>query len=46
MRKLEREQEFLARKLDPEKQQEYKNRIKILFRAIRQDAQSRQKSKN
>lgn len=46
MRKLEREQEFLMRKMDPEKQHEYKNRIKISFRAIRQDAQSRQKPKN
>lgn len=45
MRKLEREQEFLMRKMDPEKQHEYKNRIKILFRAIRNDAQSRQKPK-
>jgi ribosome biogenesis GTPase len=45
MRKLEREQEFLMRKMHPEKRHEYKNRIKILFRAIRQDAQSRQKPK-
>lgn len=45
MRKLEREQEFLVRKMDLEKQHEYKNRIKILFRAIRQDEQSRQKPK-
>lgn len=46
MRKLEREQEFLLRKLDPEKQHEYKKRIKILFRAIRRDGQSRDKGKN
>ncbi|HYL63214.1 MAG TPA: ribosome small subunit-dependent GTPase A [Candidatus Methylomirabilis sp.] len=45
-RKLQREQEFLLRKLDPERQHEYKKRIKILFRAIRQDAQSRSKEKN
>ncbi len=45
-RKLEREHLFLLRKLDPGKQHEYKKRIKILFRAIRQDAQSRSKEKN
>jgi len=45
MRKLERERVFLMRKLDPEKQHEHKNRNKILFRAIRQDAQSRRKLK-
>ena len=46
MRKLEREQEFLDRKMDPAKQHEYKKHIKILFRAIRGDAQSRDKRKN
>ena len=44
-RKLEREEEFLLRKMDPEKQHEYRKRIKILFRAIRQDVQSRNKDK-
>lgn len=42
LRKLEREQEFLERKRSSQKQHEYKNRIKILFRAVR-DAQSRGK---
>lgn len=45
MHKLKREEEFLMRKMHPEKQHAYKNRIKLLFRAIRQDAQSRQKPK-
>jgi len=44
-RKLAREEEFLSRKVDPEKQQEYKKRIKLLFRAIRRNAQSRNKDK-
>lgn len=43
LRKLEREQEFLERKRGWQKQQEYKNRIKILFRAMRRDTQSREK---
>lgn len=46
MRKLEREQEFWLRKMDPEKRHEYKKRIKILFRAIRRDGQSRDKDQN
>jgi len=45
-RKLEREQEFLLRKMDPERQHEYKKRIRILFKAIRQNTQSRNKGKN
>jgi ribosome biogenesis GTPase / thiamine phosphate phosphatase len=44
-RKLEREQDFLLRKMDPEKRQEYRNRIKILFRGIRQNIRSRNKNK-
>lgn len=46
MKKLQREEEFLARKMNLEKQHEYKKRIKICFRAIRRDTQSRDKSKN
>lgn len=46
LRKLEREQEFLLRKTDLEKQQQYRKRIKILFRAIRNNDQSRDKNKN
>jgi len=46
LRKLEREQEFLLRKLDPEKQQEYRKRIKILFRAIRNNVQSKRKNQD
>ena len=45
-RKLEREQEFLLRKSDPEKQHEYRKRIKIIFRSLRQDTKSRFKDKN
>jgi ribosome biogenesis GTPase / thiamine phosphate phosphatase len=44
-RKLEREQEFLLRKMDPQKQQEYRKRIKILFREIRQNIRSRNNDK-
>jgi ribosome biogenesis GTPase / thiamine phosphate phosphatase len=44
-RKLEREEEFLLRKMDPQKQQEYRKRIKILFREIRQNIRSRNKDK-
>jgi ribosome biogenesis GTPase / thiamine phosphate phosphatase len=44
-RKLEREQEFLLRKMDPQKQHEYRKRIKILFREIRQNIRSRNKDK-
>lgn len=46
MRKLQREREFLWRKMDPEKRHEYKKGIKISFRAFRRDAQSRDKTKN
>jgi ribosome biogenesis GTPase / thiamine phosphate phosphatase len=45
-RKLEREQEFLLRKMDPEKQHEHRKRIKILFREIRRNVLSRNKDKN
>lgn len=41
--KLAREQDFLLRKLDPEKQREYRKRIRIQFKAIRRDAQARPK---
>jgi ribosome biogenesis GTPase / thiamine phosphate phosphatase len=44
-RKLAREEEFLLRKMDPQKQQEYRKRIKILFREIRRNIQSRNKDK-
>jgi ribosome biogenesis GTPase / thiamine phosphate phosphatase len=44
-RKLEREEEFLLRKMDPQKQQEYRKRIKILFREIRRNIESRNKDR-
>jgi ribosome biogenesis GTPase / thiamine phosphate phosphatase len=44
-RKLEREEEFLLRKMDPQKQQEYRKRIKILFREIRQNLRAKNKNK-
>jgi ribosome biogenesis GTPase / thiamine phosphate phosphatase len=45
-RKLQREEEFLLRKMDPQKQQEYRKRIKILFREIRQNIRSRNQDKH
>jgi len=44
MRKLQREQEFLLRKSDPERQHEHRKRIKILFREIRQNLNSKDKN--
>jgi ribosome biogenesis GTPase len=45
LRKLQREQEFLLRKTDTEKQHEHKKKIKILFRQIRQNVNSKDKNK-
>jgi len=44
MRKLQREQEFVLRKTDPEEQHKHKKSIKILFRRIRQNLHSKDKS--
>ena len=45
-RKLEREQEFLMRKIDPEKRREEKNRNKILHRRVRAMYKARDQGKN
>lgn len=45
LRKLQREQEFLLRKTDPEKQHLHKKSIKLLFRRIRQNLHSKDKHK-
>ncbi len=45
-RKLQREQEFLQRKLDPEIGAAQKKRIKILMRQVRQNYQNRDKGKD
>jgi ribosome biogenesis GTPase / thiamine phosphate phosphatase len=45
-RKLQREQEFLARKVDPEIGAAQKKRIKISMRQVRQNYQERDKGKN
>lgn len=45
-RKLEREQQFLLRKMDPEKRREEKNRNKILHRHVREMYKTRDKGKN
>jgi ribosome biogenesis GTPase len=45
-RKLQREQEFLLRKMDPEIGASQKKRTKILMRQIRQKYQGRDKGKN
>jgi ribosome biogenesis GTPase len=45
-RKLQREQEFLLRKMDPEIGATQKKRIKILMRQVRQKYQGRDKGKN
>jgi ribosome biogenesis GTPase / thiamine phosphate phosphatase len=42
-RKLEREQEFLRRKTDPEARQEYNERVKLLHRGARQKYEQRRK---
>jgi ribosome biogenesis GTPase len=45
-RKLQREQEFLARKVDPEIGAAQKKRIKISMRQVRRNYQERDKGKN
>ena len=45
LRKLQREQEFLLRKTNSEKQHEHKKRIKILFRQVRRNSNSKDKNK-
>src|SRR5271155_4753019 len=45
-RKLQREQEFLLRKMSPEVGANYKKRIKISMRQVRQNYQNRDKGKN
>jgi ribosome biogenesis GTPase len=45
-RKLQREQEFLLRKMDPEISSTQKKRTKILMRQVRQKYQGRDKGKN
>jgi ribosome biogenesis GTPase / thiamine phosphate phosphatase len=45
-RKLQREQEFLLRKVDPETSATQKKRIKILMRQVRQNYRDREKGKN
>ena len=45
-RKLQREQEFLLRKMDPETGAAQKKRIKILMRQVRERYQHRDKGKN
>jgi len=42
-RKLEREEEFLRRKVDPQAQHEAHERIRVLMRGVRQKAQQRKK---
>jgi ribosome biogenesis GTPase / thiamine phosphate phosphatase len=42
-RKLEREQEFLQRKVDPEARHEYNERVKLLHRGARQKYEQRRK---
>jgi ribosome biogenesis GTPase / thiamine phosphate phosphatase len=45
-RKLQREQEFLQRKIDPAVGATYKKRIKISMRQVRENYQNRDKGKN
>lgn len=45
-RKLQREQEFLDRKVDPEIGAAHNKRIKILMRQVRQNYQKRDKGKD
>ncbi len=45
-RKLQREQEFLLRKVDPETSATQKKRIKILMRQVKQNYRDRDKGKN
>ena len=45
-RKLQREQEFLLRKLDPESSATQKKRIKILMRQVKENYRNRDKGKN
>jgi ribosome biogenesis GTPase len=45
-RKLQREQEFLLRKMDPEMRSAEKKRIKISMRGVRDRYQHRDKGKN
>jgi ribosome biogenesis GTPase len=45
-RKLQREQEFLARKVDPEIGAAQKKRIKIIMRRVKKNYQERDKGKN
>ena len=43
-RKLEREQEFLQRKMDPEARAEYTQRVKVLHRGVRKMYEQRKKN--
>jgi ribosome biogenesis GTPase len=45
-RKLQREQEFLSRKVDPEGSATQKKRIKILMRQVKENYRNRDKGKN
>jgi ribosome biogenesis GTPase len=45
-RKLQREQEFLSRKVDPESSATQKKRIKILMRQVKENYRNRDKGKN
>ena len=45
-RKLQREQEFLLRKVDPESSATQKKRIKILMRQVKENYRNRDKGKN
>ena len=45
-RKLQREQEFLQRKINPEVEAAQKKRIKVIMRQIRDKYQNRDKGKN
>jgi len=42
-RKLQREQEFLRRKVDPEARQHEKDRVKVLHRGVKQKYDQRRK---
>jgi ribosome biogenesis GTPase len=45
-RKLQREQEFLSRKVDPESSATQKKRIKIIMRQVKENYRNRDKGKN
>jgi hypothetical protein len=44
-RKLEREQQFLQRKMDPEAKKEEKHKVKLQMREVRQKYKQRDKEK-